>query len=417
MNVLALNAGSSGLKASLYRVESEPLPVAPPPPLWEGVATWGRNGRGSDLSMRTVHGGIGERTVNTLDPRPALVTLLASIWSGPERVLKGEDAIDVVGHRVVHGGITFRDTVEITSDARPELERLVSLAPLHIRLALDLIDETVRLIGGYVPQIAVFDTTFHFTMPETSYVYPGPYEWIEWGIRRFGFHGLSHLYATRRSAETLGVPEQSIRLIVCHLGRGCSITAVRDGRSIDTTMGFTPLEGVMMGSRSGSLDPGILIHLMNQRGLKADELDHLLNHESGLLGISGVSTEMEQVIAAMERGDSRSHLAFGLFAHSVRSHIGAMAASLGGIPDALVFTGGIGEHSPVVRSAVCAGLRGFGLELDEERNGNAPVDADIATKISAARILVVRSQENWQIAQECYRMVIQSQPRVSRQYP
>lgn len=256
-----------------------------------------------------------------------------------------------------------------------------------------------------MPQVAVFDTAFHATLPEAAATYPGPYSWLDQGIRRYGFHGISHQYVARRAAEIIGRRERSLKIITCHLGSGCSLAAIRDGHSIDTTMGFTPLEGLMMGTRSGSIDPGIIIHLVRNCGYGADQLDRVLNKESGLKGLSGISGDMRAVLEARRQGDPRAAIAWDVFVHRLCRELGGMLTSLGGL-DALVFTAGIGEHTPALRAEVCSRLQFLGVNLDTARNAAAPVDQDVAAPDSRVRVLVVHTDEEWAIARECY-MVIQ----------
>jgi acetate kinase len=308
------------------------------------------------------------------------------------------EGIDAVGHRVVHGGRAFRETTRITPEVKQTIVQMATFAPEHNRLEVDGIEHMERLLGPDVPQVAVFDTAFHATMPEEAFVYPGPYAWVEQGVRRYGFHGISHQYVSRRAAELIGRELRELRIVTCHLGGGCSLAAVRGGRSVDTTMGFTPLEGLMMGTRSGSVDPGVLIHMARHCGYGAAELDRILNKESGLLGVSGVSADLREVEAAMRAGNARARLAFDIFVHRLCAGIGAMAASLGGV-DALVFTAGIGENSAEVRKAACARLGWLGVEMDDARNG-AEGDRDIASAAARVRVLVVKTQEEKEIARE-----------------
>jgi acetate kinase len=235
-------------------------------------------------------------------------------------------------------------------------------------------------------------------------LYPLPYEWTAAGIQRYGFHGTSHKYCAHRAAEILGRDINSLKLITCHLGNGSSLTAIKNGRSIDTTMGFTPLEGLMMGTRCGSIDPQILIYLMQQKGYAASDLDRILNKESGFLGVSGISADLRQVEAAIATGNERAKLAREIFLHRLQTSIGAMLANLGGL-DALVFTAGIGENSAEVRTAACEPFAWLGLKLDETKNHNRPVDQDIATADARVRVVVVHTQEDWAIAQECFRLM------------
>jgi acetate kinase len=249
----------------------------------------------------------------------------------------------------------------------------------------------------------VFDTGFHSRLPEAAAVYPGPYEWLALGIRRYGFHGINHQYCAERAAQLLGRELNALKLVTCHLGNGCSLAAIRDGRSVDTTMGFTPLDGLMMGTRSGSLDPGILTYLMREGKSTGQQLDDLLNTKSGLFGISGISGDMRQIVAAMKEGNPRAKLAFDIFVHHLQSGTGAMIAVLGGI-DALVFSAGIGENSPELRAAACANFAFVGLKLDAAKNARSPADQEISSSDSAVRVLIIRAQEDWAIARECWRL-------------
>src|SRR6202035_5078507 len=244
---------------------------------------------------------------------------------------------------------------------------------------------------GTVLQVAVFDTGFHSRLPEPAAVYPGPYEWLAQGIRRFGFHGINHQYCAQRTAQLRGKDLSSLKLVTCHLGNGCSLAAIQHGKSIDTTMGFTPLDGLMMGTRSGSVDPGILTYLMRAQNLTGETLDDLLNKKSGLLGISGISGDMRQIVSAMNQGNHRAELAFDIFVHRLQAGIGSMVAALGGL-DALVFTAGIGENSPEVRWAACANFNFLGLQLDPAKNASPHPDREISAPSSSVRVLVVQAQ-------------------------
>jgi acetate kinase len=255
-----------------------------------------------------------------------------------------------------------------------------------------------------IPQVAVFDTAYYCHMPEKSFIYPLPYEWYEeWGIRRFGFHGISHAYCAERAAEMTGDNSTELRIVSCHLGNGCSATATWNSAAVATTMGFTPMEGLMMGTRSGSIDPGILLYLQQSGRLSTEELDHALNHQSGLLGVSGISSDFRQVERASMKGDERARLALDIFADRVRGAIGALAVNMSGI-DVLVFTGGIGENSSSLRTMVCKGMECLGLRLDSERNNKCQPDCDIADKGSSVRILVVHTNEELLIAREARRL-------------
>lgn len=402
MKILVLNAGSSSQKSALYEV-GETLPKQAPEPLWQAYVEWSGKDASAKLVAMTATGARAERESPAGDRDAIIRAMLETLWSGPTRVIRDGSEIGVVGHRVVHGGPDFSESARVTPEVRAAIERLAEFAPLHNPPNLEGIAAIERALGD-VPQVAVFDTAFHAHLPEVAKVYPGPYAWYEQGIRRYGFHGTSHQYCAERAAALLGRDPASLRLITCHLGSGCSLAAIRDGRSVDTTMGFTPLEGLMMGSRSGSVDPGILTYLLREKGATAESLDDTLNHQSGLKGISGISSDIRDVLAARERGNARAALAFDLFVYRLRLGIGAMLAALGGA-NALVFTGGIGEHVAAVRSAACAALGYAGVALDEERNAASPVDADVASEQSRVRVLVIHTEEDWMIARDCWRLM------------
>ena len=341
-----------------------------------------------------------ETTLSSAAPAKALPQLLETLWQGEAQVITDPDEVNIIGHRVVHGGRTYQENTRITPEVEGVINELSSLAPAHNPAALAGI-RVAKTLFGETPQIAVFDTAFHATLPDAAAIYPGPYSWAEEGIRRYGFHGISHAYAAGRAAQLLNRPLTPLRLISCHLGNGCSLAAVRGGKSIDTTMGFTPLEGLMMGTRSGTLDPGLLLYLLREQEYNADELSQLLNKESGLKGLSGVSGDLRDVSAAAAKGNARATLALEVYIHRIRFYVGAMLASLGGL-DALVFTGGVGEHSALIRREVCAAFEFLGVRLDNDKNTASPVDTDIAVADAAVRILVIHAQENWAIAQSCW---------------
>jgi acetate kinase len=337
----------------------------------------------------------------TIGARPeATARLLDALVSGKARVLTAESEIGVVGHRIVNGGREYTQPIVVTADVKAAIERMGVFAPLHNRVELEGINLIEKQLGS-IPQIAVFDTGFHSQLPPAAAVYPGPYEWVAQGIRRYGFHGISHQYCAERTAQLLQKNLSELKLVTCHLGNGCSLAAIQNGQSIDTTMGFTPLEGLMMGTRSGSIDPGILTYLLRERHLTGQELDELLNTKSGLLGISGISADMRQIVSAMKDGNPRAKLAFDIFVHRLQAGIGAMIAALGGI-DVLVFTAGIGENSPEVRDVTCANFGFLGLTLDPSKNASPRPDQDISASSSIVRIFVLRAQEDWAIARQCW---------------
>jgi len=408
MKILVLNSGSSSQKSSLFEIGAD-APPDPPQPLWEGTIEWNAGELEevpepeAAIHVRTSRGADVRHTTKASSRKRAIAQLLDTLWSGETRVISRPAEIDAVGHRVVHGGPHYRDPALITPEVKSAIAQFAFIAPLHNRAELagmDLIEEHLDA----VPQIAVFDTAFHSQMPEAAYVYPGPYDWVAQGIRRYGFHGINHQYCAERAAQLLQRELGSLRIVTCHLGNGCSLAAVRDARSIDTTMGFTPLEGLMMGTRSGSVDPGILTYLASTHGVSGQHMDEMLNTQSGLLGISGLSSDMREIEQAKAQGHTRAKLAFDIFVHRLQAGIGAMVVALGGI-DALVFTAGIGEHSSAVRAAACANLGYLGLELDAAKNAHAAPDVDISAAGSRARVLVIHAQEDWAIARQCQRLI------------
>jgi acetate kinase len=396
MSILVINSGSSSLKFGLFDAEARQA-------LATGLIDWRVNPQQAELVIHPSEGKPIHSRVSVTDHRTAVrhaVNQLTRL-SGPH----GEAArvVTVVGHRVVHGGSRFHEPVRIDGDVKAEIAKLAELAPLHNPAALEAIEAAESALPN-VPHVAVFDTSFFASLEPWAYVYPAPYAWFrDWGIRRFGFHGISHAYCAGRAAELLGRPPSDLRLIICHLGNGCSASAVRAGRPVQTSMGLTPMEGLMMGTRAGSLDPGILFHVQRRQNLSVDQLDQALNHESGLLGVSGVSSDYRKVKDAADKGDERARLALAIFADRIRATIGAYAVTMGGV-DAVVFTAGIGEHAADLRSAVCEGLQILGLRLDAGRNAGCSPDADVADADSPGRILVIRTQEELRIAHETRRL-------------
>lgn len=400
MKILVLNAGSSSQKSCLYQIDNS-LP-APPEPLWEAKVDWTRHQGVAEIKIKTSQGVVIEEEL-TSNSRPSVIShLLDTLIQGKTQVITDFSEIAIVGHRVVHGGDQYREATVITPQVKDAIIYLSTFAPLHNPANLEGIEAIDQILPD-VPQVAVFDTAFHSHLPLYAAVYPGSYQWFEEGIRRYGFHGISHSYCAQRTAQLLQQDLHSLRLIVCHLGNGCSLAAIRDGVSIDTTMGFTPLDGLMMGSRSGSVDPGILIYLLREQGFDADKLDEILNRESGLKGISGLSGDMRQIQSAIAQNNDRAILAFDMYVHSLRKHIGAMLATLGGL-DALVFTGGVGENVPDVRDEACEAFGFMGLKLDGDKNAQSPPDSDIATPESSVRVLIIHTQEDWAIATQCWNL-------------
>lgn len=409
MKILVLNSGSSSQKIRVYEF-SDSIPEYPPVPVWQGTVEWER-----EPKMRVGNACGPSLNINITVPSrgEALERLLDALSSGEARAVSSLSEIAVVGHRFVHGGSEFQRPIRITEVVRDSLRRLEIFAPLHNRVELEGVEAVEKRLGK-VPQIAVFDTAFHSQMPASAFVYPGPYDWVERGIRRYGFHGINHQYCAERGAQLLGRDIRSLRIVTCHLGSGCSLAAVRDGHSVDTTMGFTPLDGLMMSTRSGSVDPGILTYLMRQERLSPEKLDEILNTKSGLLGISGISGDMRDVVSGMKRGHERARLAFEIFVHCLTRGIGAMTAVLGGL-DVLVFTAGIGENSTEVRAIACEHLAYLGMKLDRQKNHATNEDLEISTSESAVRTFVIHANEEWAIARECWRVL--SNSRASKPTP
>jgi acetate kinase len=407
MKVLVLNSGSSSQKSCLYEI-GDALPEDPPNCIWEGKIEW--VGDKAEYSIKNSSGASWKESISTGSRGESIERLLNSVWSGETKAISRPSDINIVGHRVVHGGPHYFEPSIVTAEVKSAIENVSAFAPLHNRSELQGMEIVAKLLGP-VPQVAVFDTGFHRTMPRSAATYPGPYEWFEQGIRRYGFHGINHQYCSERATQLLGKKRDSLRIVTCHLGNGCSLAAIREGRSIDTTMGFTPLEGLMMGTRSGSVDPGILTYLVRQKRFSGQQLDETLNQKSGLLGISGISSDMREILAASKNGSQRERakLALDIYVHRLQSGIGAMIAVLGGI-DALVFTAGVGENSPEIRAAACDNLAFLGLKLDPEKNAQSPSDSDISTAESTVRVLVIHAQEDWMIARDCWKLTRASQP-------
>lgn len=400
MKILVLNTGSSSLKTTLYDLTGSiwDHPVAPK---WDGKIDWGRT---PEFRVRNARGEVTTGSASAKSHREATEHLLRLLWSGSTKAIDGPSAIEVVGHRVVHGGQQYVQPTIITPEVKAGIARLSEFAPLHNPIAVEMMDLIESKLAS-VPQIAVFDTAFHAQLPAPAAVYPGPYNWIDQGIRRYGFHGINHQYCAERAVQMLGKDQNSLRLIVCHLGNGCSLAAIDCGHSVETTMGFTPVEGLMMGTRSGSVDAGILTYLMRRSGLTADGIDQMLNKESGLFGISGVSGDMREVLAARNARNPRATLAFDVYVHRLVYYIGAMAAVLGGL-DALVFTAGVGENSSEVRAGACEKLGFLGVRINQNKNSltSSEQDRDIASTESPVRVLIIRAQEDWAIARACLRL-------------
>lgn len=388
MNILVLNAGSTSLKFALFSAADE---VA----LLSGSIDWPDGNRSHARLMIRRAGAVEEPS--WMDVRDEGAAARCAI-----DLVSREFRIEAAGHRVVHGGSELRESRLVDVSVKAALARLGSLAPLHNPPALEAIQGVEKALPG-VPQVAVFDTAFFSGLPEQTFLFGLPYEWSQrYGARRFGFHGISNAYCCERASELLG--RKDLRLINCHLGGGCSVTAVKAGFPVRTTMGFSTLDGLMMGTRCGPVDPGLLLYLQRECGIELEELEHALTCESGLLGISGISADLARIEAAAEQGNARARLAFGMFADQVRAAIGGLAVGMGGL-DALVFTDRIGENSPALRAAACAGLECLGVHLDASLNRDCKADADVAAAQSPARVLVLQTREELMIARETHRVL------------
>lgn len=392
MKALILNAGSSTYKLSLFEIHSPEQLVC----LWKGKLDWG-----TGVCRITAEVPDKEKynsSIPTSDISSALKQLIQTLWNGSTKVIEGPESIEAIGHRIVHGGAVFETAVRIDHNVKEEIRQLIPLAPLHNPINLAGIELMEQLFPS-IPQIAVFDTAFHATMSEVIKTYPISYEWKEKGIQRYGFHGISHHYCAERVQKIFMKEGSSFKMINCHLGSGASLCAIENGKSMDTTMGMTPMEGLMMGTRSGTIDPGVMLYLLREEHLSIQNLDELLNFESGLKGIAG-SSDMREVMA--KRNENRlAQLAIDLFVYRLKYFIGALAASLNGL-DLLCFTGGIGEHDAVIREAVCEGLTYLGISLDKEKNKRCEGDQEISLRDSKLKVVVVETQEEWMIARACF---------------
>jgi len=387
MKILVCNSGSSSLKFSLFEAKDEAL-------LAEGSIDW------TTTPTRLIFQCRGQPEVredlDLLEQKDAMARILDDLQSGPQAPLKNLSDLQAVGHRIVHGGEHYTTAVKVTPEVERTIEDLAELAPLHNPASLDGIRAVNHVLPGIL-QVAVFDTAFHATLPEAARTYAVPQAWTrKWGLRRYGFHGLSHAYCATRAAEMLG--QSNSKLIIAHLGNGASVSAVRNGTCIDTSMGFTPLEGLVMGTRSGSVDPGMILYVLRHKDVSVQELDDALNKESGLLGLSGFTSDMRQIIAA-SRDQPEARLALEVYVHRLRQTIAAMSASLGGV-DALVFTAGVGEHACEIRKRVCENLTHLGIELDLAANALRKPDCDVASRESDSRVFVISTREDLTIVRE-----------------
>ena len=391
MNVLVINAGSSSLKYQLLNPDTQEI-------LAKGLCE--RIGIDGKFTYKPT----GKTAVKAADVAmpthsEAIQTVLNALVDKDNGVIGSMKEIDAVGHRVVHGGEKFAKSVLITDEVMAAIEECNPLAPLHNPANIIGIRACQKLMPN-TPMVAVFDTAFHQTMPPVAYTYALPYEYYEQDkVRRYGFHGTSHQYVAQRAAAMLGKPIEELKLISCHLGNGSSITAINGGKSVDTSMGFTPLAGLPMGTRAGDLDAGILQYLMNKHGMNIDEMLNVLNKKSGVEGISAISSDFRDLESAEAQGNQRAELALRVFDYSVKKYIGAYAAAMGGV-DAVIFTAGVGENGPETRESACAGLEFLGIKIDPEKDKVRGKEMDVSADDAKVRVLVIPTNEELMIAMD-----------------
>lgn len=388
MKILVVNAGSSTHKCAIFE-NHEKIPV------WTGFLDWGLNSNEVRMLVKTKH---GENLEKILSKKPVFEIMKELIeTAGSLADLKG------IGHRVVHGGDKFQSPTLITPEVIGVIRNLIKLAPLHNPANLGGIEIMQQLFPN-LPQVAVFDTAFHSKIPEVASTYAIPQYLREEGIKRYGFHGISHEYCMNRALEMIPKNLESAKIVTCHLGNGASLAAIQNGHSIDTTMGFTPMEGLMMGTRSGSIDPGILLYLQNQKNMTKDTLDKCLNYESGLKGISGGISDMREILKKIGEGDRWAKLGFDMFIYSLNSFIGKMTASLQGL-DVLVFTAGIGENSQEVREKSVKALKYLGVIIDLKKNASCDEDTEISSTDSKVHVLVIHTKEEYAIKEKVLELI------------
>ena len=396
MKTLGINCGSSSLKYQLIDMSTEESMVQG---LVERIGI-----EGSILTQKVE--GKDKYIINTniKDHKDAIKLVLEALVDSIHGVIKSMDEISAVGHRVVHGGEKYSDSVLIDDEVLKSIKDCIVLAPLHNPPNVIGIEACKELMPN-TPMVAVFDTAFHQTMPKHAYICPVPYELYEkYGVRKYGFHGTSHKYVSYKVAETMGKDIKDLKIITCHLGNGCSLAAVKNGKSVDTSMGFTPLAGVMMGTRSGSIDPSVISFLIEQHGYTIEQIDELLNKKSGILGISGVSSDFRDVLEAAESENERAKLALEIFYYKVRTQIAAYAGAMGGV-DVIVFTAGIGENSSITRREILKGLEFFGFTINTEKNELRGKIQEISNEDSRVKVYVVPTNEELMIARDTAKLV------------
>ncbi len=391
MNVLVINCGSSSLKYQLINMNDESVLAKG---LVERIGIEGSVLKHEKTGQNKVV--IEEVMKNHKD---AINLVLKALVDENHGAVKDLSEVDAVGHRVVHGGEKFAGSVVITDEVVNAMKECIELAPLHNPPNIIGIEACQELLPD-VPMVGVFDTAFHQTMPAESYIYPLPYElYEEMGIRRYGFHGTSHKYVSERVAALTGKSLEGMKIVTCHLGNGASLTAIKDGKSFDTTMGMTPLEGLVMGTRCGDIDPAIVTYLINNKKMTAEQVDNLMNKKSGVLGISGVSSDFRDIEAAAKEGNERAQLALEKFDYTVRKYIGSYAAAMGGL-DVVVFTAGLGENSASNRCNICKGLEFLGIEIDDCRNDIRGQEVEISKQGSKVKVFVIPTNEEVMIARD-----------------
>lgn len=392
MNILVLNCGSSSVKYKLIEIKANKVLAE------GGVEKIGLSG--AFIKFKLADGSKKIVELDITDHNGAIKAILDTLTSAEYGCIKSFDEIEAVGHRVVHGGEKFNKSVLINDEVIAKIKECYGIAPLHNPVNMAGIDAITANMPN-VPQVAVFDTAFHQTMPAKAYMYALPYKYYkEDGVRRYGFHGTSHRYVSRRACEYLGVDYNSTKVITCHIGNGGSITAVDCGKSIDTSMGLTPVEGLMMGTRCGDVDPGALTFLMQKHNLSAEDMQNIINKKSGLAGFTEVSSDMREIGAAMDEGNERAKLGFEMYENRILKYVGAYAAEMGGV-DVIVFTGGVGENQVTIRANVCRPLEFIGVKLDEEKNATIHgEEALISNADSKVKVVVIPTDEEYMIARD-----------------
>ena len=395
MKILVVNCGSSSLKYQLFDMEKEEV-------IAKGIVE--RIGTPPSYLTYSVNGEKVKKEVTASNHTEAFRVVIETLLNGDKPVISSIEEIKAVGHRVVHGGERFKEPTIINDEVIAEIERNNELAPLHNPAGLAGIRASMEVLPN-VPQTAVFDTSFHSNMPKYAYLYAIPMRlYRDYRIRRYGFHGTSHYYVAHRAAQLVGRPIEELKIITCHLGNGCSVSAVKGGRSIDTSMGFTPLEGLIMGTRSGDLDPAIPLYLIRNLNYTAEEVDDILNKESGLLGISEFSNDMRDIMKSAEEGNQNAKLAMEMFCYRIKKYVGAYTAIMNGL-DVLVFTAGIGENEPEIRLMICDNMDYLGIKIDPQKNNFKAQEREISTSDSRVKVWVIPTNEELVIARETARLI------------